>query len=487
MNISETVFWLCLCFILGISLASFSSLNQSLLKAFLFSGLFLVFLFLLLKEKKILVIGLCLLSLFSGAWKYQWVESQIEKPAVEKFFGRKINLEACLVEDPERGIDKTRSIARISNSDVKVLITSGFYPALKYGDKLSLKGTLKKPPIFEGFNYQDYLKKQKIYFLMSYPQIEVLENGCANPIKYFSLSLKNRLKQSLGRIVPFSQAGLFEALLWGEEENISQAWKEKLNITGTRHIAAVSGMNITILSVIVLNFLLLLGFWRQQAFWLCLALTFFYVLMIGAPASGIRAGIMAGFFLGSQYFGRLVKPERILVFALTIMLFSNPLLLKSDIGFQLSFLAVLGLIYLGPLFLKILQKLPDFFQIRLNLASTLAAQVFTLPVLLYNFGQLSLVSPIANLLILPAIPFLTVAGFSFSLIGIFSQSLGQLISFPAQILLQLVMKMIDFFASFSLAAREIQVSSIFLVLFYFFLFIFILYLKKKQELEFLDY
>lgn len=66
--------------------------------------------------------------------------------------------------------------------------------------------------------------------------------------------------------------------------------------------------------------------------------------MIGAPASAVRAGIMVGLFLIAQHFGRLAAGSRIIVLAATIMLVFNPLLLISDIGFQLSFLAVMGLI-----------------------------------------------------------------------------------------------------------------------------------------------
>jgi competence protein ComEC len=306
-------------------------------------------------------------------------------------------------------------------------------------------------------------------------------------VKSQLFSLKNTTKQSLERILPFYQLGFFEALLWGEENNISDQWKERLNLTGTRHVAAVSGMNITIISTLVLNFLLGLGLWRKHSFWLSLVLISLYVLMIGAPASGVRAGIMAGLFLFSQYSGRLVDGQRLVLLAAGLMVLVNPLLLRFDIGFQLSFLAILGLIYFGPLFSRWFKKVPNVLGLRMNLCSTLAAQVFVLPILLYNFGRVSLVSPLVNVLILPFIPLLTILGFIFSFLGVFSQKLGWLISLPSQLVLEVMMKIIEFFSSFSWAALRIKVSGWFVLVAYLGLFVLVYFLKRKQRLSFLDY
>jgi len=433
------------------------------------------------------VLGFCILFLVFGIFRHQSIEARFEKPELKKLKGQKVSLTGQVIEEPEKRGNKIKLKIEVEKLKSAILVTTNLYPEIKYGDVLKIEGMLKEPPEFGGFNYKDYLKKEGIYFLMSYPEIKILERGCGNPLKTILISFKNELKESLQRIVPLPQSGLFEALIFGEESNIPKEWKEKLNITGTRHIAAVSGMNITIICNILLSFLLGLGFWRKHALWLSLVFIFFFVLMIGAPACAIRAGIMGALFLISQNFGRLCMPERIMIFTLALMLFLNPLLLKSDIGFQLSFLAIAGLIYFQSFFSKIFKKLPNFLDLRLNLSSTLAAQIFTLPVLLYNFGQFSLVSPLTNILILPAVPYLTIFGFLFSLLGIFWTLLGQIFSFPSQILLMLIMKIIDIFSSFPFASITIKVSGIFLVISYLVLGIFVFHLKRKQRLWFLNY
>lgn len=483
MNKSEFVLWCCIGYIVGIFSGSFLDIYK------VFLLFFLIILFLFLKHKNIIIICFCVLFLIIGVQNYKTAIYGLEKPELEKFYNQKVDFIGCVIQDPDIGISNTRLKVQIEQSDANALITTNLYPKVKYGDVLQINGVFNEIPVFEGFDYRDYLKTEKTYFLMHYPDIQILGKNCGNLFQSIAISFKNKLNHSLEKVVPMPAAGFFQALLFGDENNISQKWKDKLNITGTRHIAAVSGANITIISIIILDFLLFLGFWRKHALWSSLILIFFYILMIGAPACGIRAGIMGGLLLLAQNFGRLANPERLIVFSLTFMLIFNPMLLKHDIGFQLSFLAFSGLIYLGAVFSKILGKLkiPKFFEIRLTLASTLAAQIFCLPILLYNFGQFSLVSPLTNILILPAITFLTISGFLFAFIGIFSQILGQILSWPAQILMMFVMKIIDVFSNISWASKQIQISGIFVIISYFVLAIFVYYLKKKQKLWFLDY
>jgi len=372
--------------------------------------------------------------------------------------------------------------------DEKVLVTTQRYPEYQYGDKLKIIGKLETPPVLEGFNYQDYLKKEGIYSVMSWPEIKLLGKNFGNPLMKILFSFKDKLKGSLNRVIPRPQGAILEALFFGEEQNISKDWKEKLNLTGTRHLTAVSGMNITIIAALLLNFLLMLGFWRRQAFYFSIFLIILYILMIGAPASAIRAGIMASLLLIAQYFGRASAASRAIVFAATLMLFFNPLLLRLDIGFQLSFLATMGLIYLQPIFLDFFKKIPNFFQLRNNLAATLSAQIFTLPILVYNFGRISLMSPIPNILILPLIPLITIFGFIFSFIGIFWQTLAQIFSWPVWLLLTYILKVIDSFSKISWASLTLEnIHWIFLMISYLVLGLITWRLQEKQKLRFLKY
>jgi competence protein ComEC len=261
-----------------------------------------------------------------------------------------------------------------------------------------------------------------------------------------------------------------------------------LNFTGTRHIAAVSGMNITIVSDLIFGFLLWLGLWRHQAFYFSTILIILYILMIGAPASAIRAGIMGLLLLTAQHFGRFSSASRSIVFAATLMLLQNPLILRYDIGFQLSFLATMGMIHLQEILSEKLKKIPDVFQLRNNLSSTLAAQIFVFPILIYNFGQISLISPLTNIFILPLIPIITILGFIFSFIGIFWQGLAQILSWPAWLGLTYILKIVDFSSKISWASLIFKnIHWIFLIISYLILGIIVWRIKENQKLKFLKY
>ena len=247
-------------------------------------------------------------------------------------------------------------------------------------------------------------------------------------------------------------------------------------------------MNITIFTFLISDFLLSLGFWKNQSFYLSVIFISFYILMIGAPASAVRAGIMAIAFLTAQYFGRISTGSRVIVLSATIMLIFNPLLLVFDIGFQLSFLAIMGIIYLQPVLLNLFKKIPNVFQLRYNFSGTLAAQIFTLPILIYNFGQISTISLLSNVLILPLLPAITILGFIFSIIGIAWELLGQFLSWPAWFMLTYLIKIIDWFSKISWANLIFQnVSPYFLLICYFILALIVWRTQQNKKLKFLKY
>lgn len=371
---------------------------------------------------------ICLFFIILNIWRYQQEELKIKNSELLKLNNseQEIALTGIIINEPE--IKRTTQkiilkIDSIQNKKEKILITTKRYFEYHYGDKLNVIGKLKNPgENINGFNYKNYLIKDGICCLMNYPKIELLDKNFGNPIYKIIFSFKNRFKQGVEKFISPPQIGILEALVFGDETQFSKEWKEKLNLTGTRHITAVSGMNITILNFLILNLFLFFGFWRKQAIIISLFLIVLYILMIGAPASAIRAGIMGSMVLFAQYFGRLSSGIRLVIFSVCFMTFQNPLILKYDIGFQLSFLAILGLIYLQPFFFEKMNKIPDykFFPIRTTLSATIAAQIFTLPILIFNFGYISLVSLFTNVLIVPFLAPITILIFIFGLISMFS-------------------------------------------------------------------
>jgi competence protein ComEC len=207
-----------------------------------------------------------------------------------------------------------------------------------------------------------------------------------------------------------------------------------------------------IMTQILLFLALGIGLWRGQAFYFVIIILILYIIMIGAPASAVRAGIMAGLLLLVQKLGRLRGASQAVIFAAVIMLLINPALLRSDVGFQLSFVATLSIIYLKPILDNKTANWPNPRRLKDILTMTLAAQIGTLPLLIFHFGRLSLVSPIANLLIVPFLPLLMILGMILCFGGLIYLPLAKIIVWPTWLLLTYVIKIVGYLSSIPLAA-----------------------------------
>jgi competence protein ComEC len=315
------------------------------------------------------------------------------------------------------------------------------------------------------------------------------------------LFLKQKLRESIRKNYSPPQSLILEGTILGDNSALTEDLKNKLNITGLRHIIAVSGTHIVILSAILMSALLALGLWRGQAFYFSVVSIWLYIFLTGLPASGVRAGIMATLFLLAQKIGRLSHTERIIVMAGAVMLFLNPLLLFYDVGFQLSFLAVMGLIYLGqPIkdFLNAIwgkftkkenqKKENSGFDNLLNIFSaTISAQIFTLPIMMYNFGNVSLVSLLTNILVLPVVEWLMIFGFLSSFAGIFSVFLSWIFFIPCYCFLSYFVFVIEFFSRPWAIKTFENVHWIWLAISYILIGFLVNYIKRKSRQKFLGY
>ncbi|MFY9457596.1 MAG: ComEC/Rec2 family competence protein [Candidatus Spechtbacterales bacterium] len=279
--------------------------------------------------------------------------------------------------------------------------------------------------------------------------------------------LKDKLSESVDHSLSPPQSSLLGAIMLGETERLSYELKGKLNRSGTRHITSISGMNIMILASLLIGLGLILGMWRGQAFYFALITIILFIIMVGAPPSAVRAGIMGGIVLFAEKIGRLSQAQRLLVIAAAVMLAFNPLLLKFDIGFQLSFLATLGIAKLSPWFLEKFSRIPKKFELQNVVAMTFPAVIFTAPVLAASFGQVSVISFFTNILIVPVLGLVLALGFFAGILGIISESLGQIAFWPVWLFLTYVYKIIDWSSGLPFAVMEITVFPWYLTVLYF--------------------
>jgi competence protein ComEC len=205
--------------------------------------------------------------------------------------------------------------------------------------------------------------------------------------------------------------------------------------------------------------------------------------MVGASATAVRAGIMALLVLLARGTGRTYAITRALILAGFVMILHNPLILIFDSSFQLSFLATVGLIHLSPIIEKRLGFVPGQWGFREVAVSTVATQIFVLPLLLYMSGQLSVVALPVNLLILGVIPVTMFFGFLTGMIGFISTVLAMPLALVSYALLTYQLKVVELFSSFPFASFTIDYFPAWLMIcFYIAIGVFLWLKKSKKEL-----
>jgi len=463
--LSRAVFWLSLFFVGGVFLGSFVDMSQRFALALFVVGIFLMIVF--WRQKMVVFAGAALIVCTLGIARHNSEELAVLSLGESVFdANQEVMFLARVVKDPDiRANNIQLQLESKALPGQKVLVSVDQLFGYEYGDILKVSGRLQVPIVFDEFDYKTYLAQQGISFVMYQPEIELVERGSYEGI--FSnayavvLKLKHMFREVLHEHIRPPQSTILGAILLGDKSAMQDETKEKLNVSGLRHITAISGMHVGLLTILLMRLFIWIGLWRFQAFYVTVIFMILFIVLTGLQPSAVRAGIMGGMFLLGQYVGRINVSMRALVFAAVIMLGINPLLLGS-VGFQLSFLAVLGIMLFLPIFQHlsrgISKKLQD---IRDIMGMTIAAQILTLPILIFNFGYISLVSVVTNLLVVPILPFLLALGFIFLIGGSFIGLLGLVLSLPVFFLLSYLTFIVDYSSQLPFAAVQVENISVF--------------------------
>jgi len=325
-----------------------------------------------------------------------------------------------------------------------VLIRAGRHPRRECGDRLRVEGLLKAPPVYEGFSYRDYLARQGVYSMMRWARIDALERRGGRPLLFYLLAVKRRAQRAIARMLPEPQASLLTGILLGVEGGIPERLMDAFEATGTSHIIVISGFNITIVSALFAG---TAGRLLHRRFALVAAIlaVALYAILVGAGPAVIRAALMGDLYLLSHFFGRRSYPPVTLATASIAMTVWNPQALW-DAGFMLSFLATAGLLFftrpLESLAEQVIERVAptDWAQRIVGLISegvlvTMASMIGTVPLLLSYFGQLSPVTLLSNLLILPAQPYIMTIGGAATLLGMVAEPLGRVVGWVVWVFL----------------------------------------------------
>ncbi|MGI8926298.1 MAG: ComEC/Rec2 family competence protein [Tepidiformaceae bacterium] len=351
------------------------------------------------------------LALAGGARFEGWHERPV--PALAVHIGEELTLDGVVSSEPDPGQVTTSyevAVTRIEHGGEtrgKVRLTLSQFAELRRGQRVLVRGKLEAAPVFDDFDYRGLLLRRGVVGTMLFPQVEIAGEPSRWDPRPAITGARLDLEDALARSLPEPEASLGAGIAFGRDSNIPDELYEDFRRTGLAHIVAVSGTNVALVAALTF-FLLTPAVGRRAAVFPAGAAIVAYVLMAGLSASVVRAGIMAVVFLVGAWLGRQRSALAALGAAAIVMTAISPAA-AQEAGFQLSLAATAGLIVFGP-WLKwamdralaahpITAWVPGW--VTQVAALSLSATIATTPIIWATFGRVSLIGPLANVVVEP--------------------------------------------------------------------------------------
>lgn len=408
-------------------------------------------------------------ALFLGATRYQVSVPAFDAYQIGFFNDRDYDLliTGTIVEPPDYRDNYTNLRVQAQKVDTGegdleeevhglILVRVTNNQVFHYGDVIRLRGKLKTPPENEDFSYRDYLATQHIHSYMTSAEVTILPGRGGNPFYWAMYAIKDRSLENIYRMFPDPESSLMAGILLGVDTGLTDDLQQAFKNTGTAHIIAISGFNISIIAGIFFTFFSKFLGPRRGAVLAILGIAS-YTLLVGADAAVVRAAIMGSLALFAKQVGRRQFALNTLLAVALLMCMWNPLYIW-DVGFQLSFFATLGLILYATPFSEFAnriitryfpsstaEKAAELFSEFVLL--TLAAQITTIPIMAYHFQRISLVSFLANPFILPPQPAVMILGGLAMLLSLVWFPLGQIVAWITWPFVVYTIRMVELFNS----------------------------------------
>jgi len=497
------VVYVSIAWLVGLGLAVHS--NGVLWPWLLVAGISLFGILFIPRNPQVRLAFFALLAFSLGATRYIRALPELANPGHIAYFNNKGQLVLTGVVSSEPVIHDQTTDIRLRAEKIQlpgeeargvmgtVFLRTNRYPELKYGDRLAVEGELVPPSDDLLTGWREYLAHQHIYSEINAQSTVVVEKNQGSWLYRAIYEMKDKARLTIRSILPDPQAALLTGILLGDDSGLPAALEEQFRITGMTHIIAISGFNIAILAGLLLAFGKPLLGHRRSAWFVMLGIAV-YTVLVGADAAVLRAAIMASLLvISTRLLGRPTYAPASLFTAALVMTMVNPFILW-DIGFQLSFAATLGLmIFVGPWgrwlqrqikWLDDRQRLPWLRRMVSEvILATLAALLLTMPLIVYHFGRLSLISPLANLFILPAQPGVMIWGGLATLVGMVFPVLGQVLAWIAWLFLNYTISLVRFFSGLSAASIPVTISPLAVVTIYLVIFGLVWFRKPGTKLR----
>ncbi len=394
----------------------FEPIVFAVLLAFLFAGA------LFLNYRVVYVCG-ALFCLFAALGMFRTLLADTAPPKTfAAMLDSRISYSGLVVKDPDLRDNSERITVRVKsgNETTDILAIVPRTTITHVGDQVRVYGTLSRPKAFVDtagriFNYEKYLQREGIYFLLDFAYLRVDQTAPWYSPRALLARAKHSFIDGLGRVLPEPHASLAAGVVIGGKSGLGSTLQNAFVRSGLAQIIVLSGYNVMVVADWLMALFVALSVSKKWSAIAGALAIFGFVGIAGTSATAVRAMIMALIALFARATGRSYAASRALLLAVGLMLVWNPLYLAFDPGFGLSVVATAGLIWIAPLIEKVLSftKAPVLLKERFQttvpfwknaIATTLAAQIAVLPLLLYDTGNLSLVSIPANLIAMPMIP-----------------------------------------------------------------------------------
>lgn len=356
------------------------------------------------------------------------------------------SFEGSIIDEPRRSIETQTATVHTLEEGVpmRIFVRTELHPELHYGDTVLLSGDIVPPP---ADSYAHYMARAHVHGTMFYPEIEITGYD-GNSFVRTLYDFRNAMKERLALLFSQQHTAFLSGILLGEKDEFPPEFLEKLSTSGTMHLMALSGLNMTIIIFAALGMFTVIFRGRKRPIFIAtFSLVALFVTMTAFQVSAVRAALMA-FLVGiASLTNRVYMPHTAIAFAALLITLWNPKAPVFDLGFQLSFLATIAIIYLAPIF-----KLLPFFRHegllawRDALGITLAAQLGVAPITIMSFENFSFTSLAANIGILAVIPLLTVLGFIVAFLAFVFMSLASFFAQPMIFLMDYVIAVVEVFS-----------------------------------------
>lgn len=414
MSLYDKAFWWSVFFLVGVFVASFGGSPGVAVGVGICVTLFAFGILFFLHEKKIAIATIAILLGCAFASIYStYTLRQVHIP-----FSKQITAQG-VVRDALSGADGNQNVTLSLNDPYRgsLRLTLPRYPEYAYGNVLEVSGV---PRRVEGA-YGLRLLKDGIHGTMKFPKTELRGVHGGSRIVEGLMQLKRFSLEKIRNVLPLEKAAFLSGILLGETSEFTKEFKEKLQRTGTSHLVALSGYNI---AIVANSALVAFGLWlgRRKAIIASAGVIIAFVVMTGAEASVVRASMMAGIVLLAESSRRIYSFRNAIVVAALLMVLANPRVLVWDLGFQLSFAAIIGIVYVKPALMSFFNAKPTtaFLGIAEHFWSTLAAELAVFPILMMSIGTAPVLGIITNVLVLGAIPLGMAGGFALIIATSFS-------------------------------------------------------------------